>query len=72
LAKATPIALELIGFFDVLPGAGQVLPALLLVVTRLGNRPDRAAVDAFAASAIGEIQAIGPVVDIRPRRRLKD
>ena len=71
MAKAAPVALEFVGPFDVLPGAGQVLPALLLVVTPLGNRPGRAAVDAFAASAMGEIEAIGPVVAVRPRRRLK-
>ena len=53
-----------------LSGTSQVLPALLLVVAGLGNSAGRATIDAFAARSIGEKQAIGTVVGIRPRSRL--
>lgn len=46
-----------------------MLPALLLVVAGLGDRPHRATINAFAAGSIIEKEAIGPVVRIRPGSR---
>ena len=69
LAQPATITLELVGLFDILSGASQVLSALLFVVAGLGNRTDRAAINTFAASSIIEIKAIGPVVSIRPGSR---
>ena len=43
--------------------------AFLLVVTVLGNGSNRTAINAFATAAIGEKEAIGPVVGIWPGGR---
>mgnify|MGYP001073487891 CR=1 FL=1 len=67
LAQPASITFKPIGLFHVLPRANQVPSALLLVVAALGDGMRWAAVDALAAGAVGEIQAIGPVVGIRPR-----
>ena len=69
LAQSATIALELIGLFNILPGANQVLPTLLLVVAVFGNGADRAAINTFAAGPIGKKEAIGPMVGIGPRCR---
>ncbi len=68
LAQSATITLELIGLFDILSRANQVLSTLLLVVALLGNRTDRAAINTFTASPIGKKEAIGPVIGIGPGR----
>jgi hypothetical protein len=70
LAQSAAIAFKPVSLFHILPGASQVLSALLLIVAGLGNRTGRATIDAFAASSIGEKQAISAVVRIRPGSRL--
>ncbi|MDZ7582100.1 MAG: hypothetical protein U5R30_16340 [Deltaproteobacteria bacterium] len=65
LTQAAAVALEVEGFFDVCPGADQVLPALFLVVPGLCDGADRAAVDAFPASSICEKKIIGAMVGVR-------
>ena len=64
LAQSATIASELVSLFHMLSGAGQVLPALFLVVAGFGNGAGRATVNALAAGSLGEKEAISPVVGI--------
>jgi len=69
LTQPTTITLENISLFDILPGANQVPPTLLLIVASFGDRSNRATINALAAGSFGEEQTIGVVIRIRPKSR---
>ena len=69
LAQPATIAFEFVGLFDILPGASQVLTALFLIVSGLGNSMDRTTINAFPTTVIGEKETVCPVIIIRMRGR---
>lgn len=70
LAKTAAVTFIVIRFFDILTGSYQVLAAVFLVVAGSSKRPNRTAVNAFAAGSIHKERTPGTVVVIEPDRRL--
>ena len=70
MAKTAAVTFIVIRFFDILTGSYQVLTAGFLVVAGSSKRPNRAAVNAFAAGPIHKERTPCKVVVIERDRRL--